>query len=225
MPSPFSALLAGEKPEVPDYVKLSLHNIMRDTSEANAGSIPMEQSIANRTNTINFNQLDELLSKSIPGYHSLQQNQSDKLTSYLNGEIPQDVADAIQRSGASKAIAGGYGASGMHGNLLARDLGRTSDDYMRYAMEAIPRWMQSTKALAVPQQYMVGQNFLNSANVAGLRRGELDQEWNRNWLDAQVEAAPAPWEKALSATLDSIADTALSVGASYAGGMGGGKPK
>lgn len=225
MPSPFSALLAGEKPEVPDYLKLDLSDIMRQTSDANAGSIAAESSIANRTNQINFNELDDLLSKSIPGYHSLQQNQSDKLTSYLNGEIPQDVADAIQRGGAAKAIAGGFGASGMHGNLVARDLGRTSDDYVRYAMGAIPQWMQSTKALAVPQQYMVGQNFLNSQNVAGLRRGEADQMWNRDWLAAQIKAAPAPWEKALSATLDSIADTALSVGASYAGGMGGGKPK
>lgn len=226
MPSPFSALLAGEKPGVPNYVKLNLQDVMADTQWANAESIPREKNIAHQTNQINFNELDDLLSKSIPGYHSLQQNQSDKLTSYLNGEIPQDVADAIQRSGAAKAIDGGFGASGMHGNLVARDLGRTSDDYTRYAMEAIPKWMQSTKALATPQQYMVGQNFFNPTQVAGLRRGELDQEWNRDWLHNQVDAAPAPWEKALSASLDALDDTIMSIAASYGsmgmGGMGGG---
>lgn len=223
MPSFLSALFQGDKPTVPDYLQLNLQDAMRDTQYANADSIPREQSIANRTNTINFNELDDLLSKSIPGYHSLQQNQSDKLTSYLNGEIPQDVADAVQRSAAGKAIDGGFGASGMHGNLVARDLGRTSDDYTRYAMSAIPQWMQATKSLAVPQQYMVGQNFLNPTNTATLRRHEMDQTWNRDWLSRQIDAAPEPWEVALTSALDSVADTGLSILSSYAGSaMGGG---
>src|SRR5687767_14147304 len=170
MPSPFSALLAGEKPDVPDYTKIDLADIMRETNDANTGSITGEKNIARQTNQINYNILDDLLERSIPGYHDLRKNQSDKLTSYLNGQIPQDVADAIQRSGAAQSIAGGFGGSGMHGNLVARDLGRTSDDYVRYAMGAIPQWMQSMKSLSMPQQYLVGQNFLNPTNVAGLRR-------------------------------------------------------
>lgn len=223
MPSLMSTFFAGDTPEVPDYTKLDLADVMRQTTDANTGSITGEKKLAKQTNQINFNLLDDLLAKSIPGYHDLKKGQSDKLSSYLNGEIPQDVADAIQRSGAAQSIAGGFGGSGMHGNLVARDLGRTSDDYVRYAMSEIPKWMQSTKNLAVPQQYMVGQNFLNSQNVAALRRQEGDQEWNRNWLKSQVDAAPAPWERALTAALDSIADTGLSILSSYAGGaMGGG---
>lgn len=224
MSSLMSAFFAGQKPKVPLYTKLDLNDVMRQTTEANTKSIPGEESLARQTNTINFNELDDLLSKSIPGYHNLQQGESDKLTSYLNGEIPQDVQDAIQRNSAVKSLNGGYGG-GMQGNLLARDLGRTSEDYTRYAMSAIPAWMQSTKALATPQQYMVGQNFMNSGNVAGLRRGELDQQWNRDWLNSQVEAAQEPWQKALTSALDAIADTGLSILASYGGSMGGGGGK
>jgi hypothetical protein len=47
-------------------------------------------------------------------------------TSYLNGQIPQDVQDQIQRATAQQSLQGGYGGTGMARNLTARDLGLTS---------------------------------------------------------------------------------------------------
>jgi hypothetical protein len=44
--------------------------------------------------------------------------------SFLRGEIPQDVQDAVRRSTASQSIKGGFDIqSGMGRNRVARDLG------------------------------------------------------------------------------------------------------
>lgn len=47
-------------------------------------------------------------------------------TSYLSGQIPQDVQDQIQRTTAQSSLQGGYGGTPMARNLTARDMGLTS---------------------------------------------------------------------------------------------------
>jgi hypothetical protein len=57
-------------------------------------------------------------------------------SSYLNGIIPQDVQDQIQRDTAQQAMTGGYAGTQMARNLTSRDLGLTSLDLQQKGMAA-----------------------------------------------------------------------------------------
>jgi hypothetical protein len=66
------------------------------------------------------------LGQFIPGYQQDIAQQQDILRNYMGGQIPLDVQQQIQNNAAARALGGGYGGTGMHGNLMARDLGLTS---------------------------------------------------------------------------------------------------
>jgi hypothetical protein len=57
-------------------------------------------------------------------------------TSYLSGQIPQDVQDQIQRATAQQAMSGGYAGTQMARNLTSRDLGLTSLDLQQKGIAA-----------------------------------------------------------------------------------------
>lgn len=89
-------------------------------------NLPTASRIAGGVNTANAENMRKLLEAGIPGYEGLQGQAIGNIGSELRGELPPDVQAAIDRATAARAVAGGYGGSGMHRNLTARDLGLTS---------------------------------------------------------------------------------------------------
>lgn len=71
-------------------------------------------------------ELKKLLETAYPGYASQLGKYADTTSSMMRGEIPMDVSNQVFRSGAGKALMGGYSGGGLHSNLVARDLGTTS---------------------------------------------------------------------------------------------------
>ena len=118
------ASLFGNKSKVkmPDWVST-------DTTKEQAGAIAGNQQnfeaasrLSSNVNQFNNDELEKFLRRAIPGYDDIVNNSSALIQSGLKGELPADVAAAINQKGASKAIAGGYGGGGMGRNLVARDL-------------------------------------------------------------------------------------------------------
>ena len=71
-------------------------------------------------------QIRNMLINAVPGYLDLIGQSSDNVLSGLRGELSDDVQNEVQDAAAARAVGGGYGGSGLHRNLVGRDLGLTS---------------------------------------------------------------------------------------------------
>lgn len=163
------------------------------------GNIGMGSQIAGGVNRANRDMTADLLESSVPGYGARKGTQAGILDSWLAGEVPKDVQDAIQRSAAARSLSGGYGGSGMGRNLFARDLGLTSLDMINRGMDYAPRFASSIAGMEMPNQVGV-QSFLGpgAEQQVGLR---ADERAKKQMLMAQLAGMPgktAGWGGLLS---------------------------
>jgi hypothetical protein len=92
-----------------------------------AQNIPGMESTASAADIASNQAYQQAISSIDPSLMNQISSISNIASSYLAGNIPQDVQDQIQRATAQMSMAGGYGpTSGMGRNLTARDLGLTS---------------------------------------------------------------------------------------------------
>ena len=159
------ASLFGNKSKVkmPDWVST-------DTTKEQAGAIAGNQQnfeaasrLSSNVNQFNNDELEKFLRRAIPGYDDIVNNSSALIQSGLKGELPADVAAAINQKGASKAIAGGYGGGGMGRNLVARDLGRTSYDITQNALKNASDFITRQRTVGVTNLMGPESMFLTPA--------------------------------------------------------------
>ncbi len=192
----------GSKPITPDLGASAAKAI-----SANQTNLPGAEKLATSTNTFNQDEMMRMLRKAVPFYDQLQSKTRSIIDSQLSGQIPQDVQNAIERSGAARAIAGGYGGSGMHGNLVARDLGLTSLDLTQRGLDSASKWLSQTASMNMPQnQFNLSSMFISP-----------EMQFNRDTLEAGIAAAPDPSARGAFDTEMGILGMAASV---YSGGAG-----
>ncbi len=212
----------GKKPEVPEFAPINAQAEQNRAIGGNVAAFAGASRLGGMVNTFNQGQLLTMLRAAIPGYDDIMNKGSGLVQSYLRGEVPKDVQDQIGRNAAERSLSGGYGGSGMARNLEARDLGLTSLQLTQEGLSSAQRWMDSATARATPQMFDVTSMFISPTQQIETSFRESNRRWERDWLAAKINAAPEPWAAHLGQTLDSIADTALSMLASYGGGMMGG---
>lgn len=196
----------GSRPSVPAYEAVSAEQEQLNAIQGNLAALPGASDLASRVNTFNQAELDRLYEMALPGYDSIRDSLGANYASLARGEIPQDVQDAIGRSGAARALGGGYGGTGMGRNLIARDLGLTSLDLMGYATNATQRWLSTAAA----PRFDVSSMFFSPAQRLGHAVNERNFKFQRDWLNAQIEAAPDPVTVGLWNTGWSVVNSVLS---------------
>jgi hypothetical protein len=229
-----SILSAGKKPKVPDWQDVSLSDAAQQAQNTNTKMLPQWEDIAERVNSFTFDQIEQMVRLATPGYDAVQGKVLENLQSGLRGELPKDVADLIERKSAERAVAGGFGGSGMHRSMEARDLGLTSLQLTDRAMSSAERWTQQARA------YVQGMPMMNVASMFVSPQQQFEANWrnqearfNRDWMSNKIAAAPDPTKAAIGQwmvnTDNMIFQTALGVVGGMAGGgiggmMGGAKP-
>ncbi len=170
--------------------------------------------VAGDVNRFAIDQQAQLLEGSMPGWQKLQGQRMANAQSMLEGEIPQDVADAIYRNSANRAVSGGYGGSGRMKNLTARDFGMTSLDLMGRGQDASQGIVGST-----PLARLIGTDSIlnvSGKDALGLRSGERTER-----MGAMRDRAIAPGKTAAAAqTFQKMDDQVTSLaGAALGGGL------
>lgn len=183
--------------------------------------LPEAERLGTEVNRYNQAELLKALRGAIPGYDELVADISGNIESGLKGEIPSDVSDVVQNSAAARALAGGYGSSGMFGNLVARDLGLTSYNISQRALDSAQHWLQvGAQSLTTPR-FDVSRAFVSPVEQF---RADTEREANmfnyRRYLE-KLRVQPEPWEKAVEGLLDWVATTGLSIASAYTGNIGG----
>jgi hypothetical protein len=102
-------------------------------------------------NQFNMGQLSGLLNQALPGYQKMVGTAAGNAQSLLQGNIPQDVQDQIQRSTAYTSLAAGGAGSGSAASLTARDLGLTSLNLQQTGYQQMQGLIGTARNYLMPQ--------------------------------------------------------------------------
>ncbi len=186
---------------------------------ANA-TLPKAEALGSAVNAYNQSELDKLIEKALPGgAEQIKRN----ISAELRGELPPDVLEMIQRSVASRAVAGGFSGTGFGTALGAKDLGLASLQATEHGLNAAQRWL--SQVMVAPMD--VSRSFFTPQQMLGFNIGERDMRYQAERVNAGIRAAPDPAMVQLAQGIDNdikmIEQAAVSYFTGGLGGMGGGK--
>lgn len=214
MPS-FLSSLFGSKPQVPTLPSLDLGAEQQKSIAANQAALPGAEKLVGAANQFSIGQINQMLEQAIPGYSSIAKTISGNIASEAQGQIPSDVVAQEQNLTAAQALQGGYGGSGAHGNLTARDLGLTSLDLTQQALTSAESWTKTAASLYEPSMVNVSSMFVSPEQQYQADNQQNLQQFQRQWMANQISAMPDPTTVGLWNTTWSIIDSVLSA---YTGG-------
>lgn len=209
----------GRKPEIPKLPAIDPNAVQSETINANADALPSLQQLGTKVNAYNQTQQLGMLSRALefalPGGLSKAQS---VVNSQLNGEVPNDVRNLLQRSAVAGAYGRGYGPqSGLASNDFLRNLGLTS---LQMQGQGMAGFQQLAGMVPQTQAFNVSSMFYTPQQRLEFAFQERGAQFQRNLLNEQVKAAPDPATAALGREIDRFFNTAASVGMGAAGAGG-----
>ncbi len=219
--------LVGSKPTVPDVPALSLPDEQQKAIKANVAAAPGAAQLA----TLSQEQITKMMQMAIPGFTDIQGQVSGNIQSLLKGEIPTDVSQEVKRQGAGRALTGGFAGTDAASNLVARDLGLTSLGLTREGLSSAESWISKMEQLYSPSQALFSGMFISPAQQFAAATQERNLQYQKNWLQEQINSMPAPWAEDLKQFVyrsmaaysgTPVASNPYSTPGSFGGGAGGG---
>lgn len=218
------ANLTTPKLNTPEFKKIDIGQVQKDTIEGNIKATPLLSELTRKAQEIGIEQgqRDIETAFNVAGQGSLS-NIQGILSQLMSGEIPQDVVDQIRRRAAERGYGSGTAGSGFNRNLEARDLGLTS-------LDLIQRGLQGTSALAstalsrIPQ-FNAAAMFVDPVFATQFEQSERDKKFQVDWMQEQLDVEQsfgAAFGRAAQSFDEAITQMAISFVGSAAGGMMGG---
>lgn len=187
----------GKKPVIPK--RPSYEDIATRNVAFNLGLLPQASALAQLSTA----ELLKGLEAALPGYGELLKTGTRQISSQLRGELPSDVGRLVSQRAAERAVAGGFGGSGMGRNLELRDLGLTSLDVINQALPVAERWMAQAQGRTFDFSKMF---LLLETAIAG-----AEEDFQTALLEAGIEAAPDPETRGQFDTAMTILGMAVSM--------------
>jgi hypothetical protein len=171
-------------------------------------SIQYGLQMAPAINQANMVQLQSLLNQAVPGYQNIVGQMSANTKQLLSGQVPTDVQQQIQRSGAFQGLMTGMGAGGggaaLAGNLAsATSLGLTSLNLQNTGFTQASNLLQLGRNVLSPQQ-------VNPLSLLPLSDLINASEWSKS---AQFQANEAAYNAKAAAAAARVGTTSPNVGA------------
>lgn len=203
---------SGRKVRVPEYKPLDIAGEQQAAVRQNIQQLPQASELARKTAEADQGTLEAMLRRAIPGYDKLLQQQSSLLQAQLSGELPQDVTQAVMRSGAARALGAGLGGGQLGRNLTLRDLGLTSMGMQQQGFANALNFIQSQRQTGMVNPMSAASMFISPQQRIGLRQQENQMQYQQQLMSAQVAAQPNPMLAALGGTLSSFGGIAAGYG-------------
>jgi hypothetical protein len=175
------------------------------TVQQNISLLPSLEDLATRSTEL----YSRLMETAYPGITNLRNLGTQQIGSFLRGEIPEDVSRQLRRISAEQSAGAGTSGSPFSKALEARDLGLTSLSLIQGGLGAAERWIAQAKS----QTFDFSRMFFGPEDT----QRQAEMEWQRQWLEAQVAAAPDPTARGQFDTGMAVIGMVLSA---YGGGAG-----
>jgi hypothetical protein len=211
----FLSSIFGSKPTVPTYTPVSLADSQSQSISANQAALPSAEKLASGVSQFNQDQLTQMLNSIMPGFSDNSKQIQSNISSELKGQLPTDVIQALQSSDAAQALTGGFGGSGLAGNLTAKDLGLTSLDLMMKGQSAEQSWTSMIDSMYAPGIMSPQSMFISPMQQFDASTKNNENTFNQEWLQAQVNAQPNP-------VMNGILNIGMQTQSSVLGAYGGG---
>jgi hypothetical protein len=150
------------------------------------------EKLGSETTAFNQQQITQMLKTLIPNWSTISDTAGGNIQSLLEGKIPTDVSSAIQSSTAAQALTGGFGGSGLAGNLTARDLGLTSLGLTQQGLNSAESWASMIDRMYAPGEFNIGSMFISPQQMFQDTFENQQMSWGAKWLKNQVAAQPDP---------------------------------
>jgi hypothetical protein len=209
-------LIAG-KPSIPAWTDVNLGTEQTKALSENTASLPAAENLASQTNTFNMQELQSILTSIIPGYKDLTAGVSKDIGSMVSGQIPGDVSAAVQDSAAAKSLTGGFGGTGLSGNLTARDLGLTSLGIMNQGISSAESWMSTVNSIASPQMFNMTSMFVSPQQQFDDTMQNQTAQFQRDYVSNMSDYQHS-FGVAAASDIGSVGQLAGSIEGSKAGG-------
>jgi len=123
-----------------------------------------------------------------PGSTAQRQAALNQINSYIQGQIPQDVQQNINRQVAQN-LGGGFNlfsGGGQAPNAFARNIGQTSVGLSQYGLSAAPTWQQLANSMVVSPATGLQAGIQSAGQGASLAQGSTGQAFglSQNLLGA-----------------------------------------
>jgi len=207
--------LFGSKPNVPTLTPIDMGQVQQKTIAQNQAALPGAEALGGQVNQFNQDQLLKMLRTAIPGFDQQRADVSSNIEQYLQGQIPEDVQSAISRADTARGLSLGVGGSGLGRDLVARDLGLTSLKLTEQGISSAENWMRLGATAFTPAQFNVSSMFYTPQQGLAFATEERSAQFQRQWMQNQIDAMPDPVTVGLWNTSWSIVDSVLSA---YTGG-------
>jgi len=206
----------------PDLPTLDPTQVQADTIAGNISNFDKMAELGAKWNTFSRNEFAKGREQLNPGFSALREKQLGVINSELSGNLPEDVADSLQRGSAARALGGGYGGSEMARNLTARDLGLASLQLTQQGLDHATKWISQsssgpsfdyTTMMFTPQQRL------------GFESQQNKDQFQVRLLQNQLKAKADPFMAAIGDAFiqdESSITSMLGSAAGAAGGGGGG---
>lgn len=214
------------------------NRVLALTTNANNQNWQDARDFSTRLNNYNTTQLHGQINRSLPGYQNLINKSLANTRSWLRGQLPSDVAAAIEDRAAERATNFGLPAGSVNQRALtSRDLGLTSLNLMTQGENSLQRWISTARSFLTPQlsspmdflftptQYT--NTVLAGANIAGQRAGILTGQGNmatNAYLQGEQAgiAADQAQAQAIAQGIESLGGMGMAYAGGGTGGMAGG---
>lgn len=192
-----AAIGAGEKPIVPEFESISERKAQQDAGQSNLANFEDIKTLTQKTNRLNAEEAKKMLDFFSPGWEGVSEKQRSLAMEELSGNLPQDVRDMIQRSAASHSMAGGYGGSGMSGNLTLRDLGLNSLQATAQGFNHAQQWLAAAQQRSAAPMFNAASMFITPQMSLDVQKYNSEGRFQRQWMQNLVDAAPDPMMSAI----------------------------
>jgi len=175
----------GGKPSVPEFTPVDAQKQQQVAIGGNLSALPTIQALASQYNAFNVSEVNKALETSDPFANQIATQLSKNRLDWSKGMMSEDLADQVQLATASRAVGGGYGGTGAHNNLLARNYGLTSFDLQKQAQSSEESWLRTASAIYQPGMFNVSSMMVTPQQQIALAVEERDSRFQRDYIENQ----------------------------------------
>lgn len=177
----------GDKPNVPALDVVSPDIVQGETIAGNLASIPGATKLAGQVNQFSMDQILKALEFALPGGLGKAQG---NIAAQLSGTMDPEDTQALIRNATASGYGKGFnfGAGGIGRNLVLRDLGLGVQQQKQRGFQNFLALGQATRA----PQFDLTSMFLTPSQRLATAIQQNEQQFNRDWLKAQIDASPNP---------------------------------
>lgn len=155
----------GGKPTMPNPIDTA-----RTSVEGNLGNLPGIKDLAGQTNLFNLDELYKQYVKANPELMAQLGKSASNISSYLAGEVPEDVKRVLAQNAAQRGVSLGTPGSPFSNYDYLRSLGQTSLGLQQYGETALTNSMNRTPKVdqlnpatmfVTPEQQQAAQYWAN----------------------------------------------------------------